>query len=151
MRVGSITWESLNRGNLGLRLSLTFSKRPFCPQHLSSSARRNDGLPAEKTRCYLLITDPHGDPCPLVIAMLDTLLEERDRQKKRDDKERMWICRNIKCQKSIINTAEQSKQNPVVSYIGLYNKYILCSMNIYSIYRKHTHTYTNTWFSKLNT
>lgn len=64
---------------------------------------------------------PHSDPCPLVIAMMDSLLEERNRQRKREiDKERILICRDIKCQKSInYDTAEQSKQNPIVSYIVL--------------------------------
>lgn len=43
---------------------LTFSEMSFRPEKLSSSARRNDGLPAEEMRCYLLITGPRSDPCP---------------------------------------------------------------------------------------
>lgn len=55
-RVGTITVERVNGGNLGIWLSLTFSKRSFHPQHPSLSTPCNDGLPAEEMRCYLLIT-----------------------------------------------------------------------------------------------
>lgn len=53
---------------------------------------------------------PLSDTCPLVIAMMDSLLEERDRQRKREmDKERILIGKDIKCQKSINkDTAENS-------------------------------------------
>lgn len=52
-------WE-VNVGQSGaLTLPLTFS-RGFSPP--SSSGRRNDGLPADETKCYLLIIGPHCDP-----------------------------------------------------------------------------------------
>ncbi len=53
------------------------------------------------------------------------MLEERDRQRKREvDKEWILICKNIKCQKSINKeTAVKSKHKPVVVSLE-YNKYI---------------------------
>lgn len=89
---GSITGERVNGGNLGLWLLLTFSKRSFHPQHPSLSPHRNDGLPAEEMRYYLLIT-----VLPQWSMSTGDSHEERfaetDRQRKREvDNKRILIC-----------------------------------------------------------